>query len=128
MKLLKQFGIIMGVYVGCEIFLMIVPIRFPANVLGMLVMFALLCAKIVKLDQIEEVAGFLTTNLGFFFIPAGVSIASNFGLVKEIIFPILIICLFGTALVFTATVFTARGIQKLSLKKHAKINKEGIDV
>jgi holin-like protein len=128
MKLLKQFGIIMGVYVGCEIFLMVVPIHFPANVLGMLVMFALLCAKIVKLDQIDEVAGFLTANLGFFFIPAGVSIASNFGLLKEIIFPILLICLIGTVLVFTATIFTARGIQKFSLKKRTKTSKGGMDV
>lgn len=117
MKLLKQFGIIMGVYVFCEILLLIVPIKFPANVLGMIVMFILLCTKAVKLEQISDVSTFLTTNMGFFFVPAAASVAKDLGIVADAFFPILIICIIGTTLVFGATVFTAHSIQKIQLRK-----------
>jgi putative effector of murein hydrolase LrgA (UPF0299 family) len=125
MKILKQFAIIAGVYVACEIVLKIVPVNFPANVLGMLVMFTLLCAKVIKLEQVEDVAGFFTANMGFFFVPAGVSIAANIGIVKEIILPILIVCVVGTALVFFTTVFSARFIQKFQHSVYSKLKKGG---
>lgn len=117
MKLLKQFGIIMGVYVFCEILLNIINVRFPANVLGMIVLFILLCTKVIKLEQIEDVSNFLTSNMAFFFIPAGASIAKDLGIVKDSFFPILIICILGTAIVFGFTVYTARLIQKIQFKR-----------
>lgn len=120
MKLLKQFGIIMGVYVGCEIIMLFVPINFPASVLGMLVMFTLLCIKVIKLEQIENVTGFFTANIAFFFVPAGVSIGPNLGLVKEIILPIIAICFIGIIPVYAVTLYTARVIQKIQTKKQVR--------
>jgi len=121
MKLLKQFAFIMGVYVAAELILMVVPIKFPANVLGMILMFILLCAKVIKLEQINDVSTFLTSNMGFFFVPAAASVAKDLGIVADTFWPILVICIVGTTLVFGATVFTARLIQKLQLKKEETI-------
>lgn len=117
MKLLKQFAIIMGVYALSEIILMIVPVKFPANVLGMILMFILLCAKVVKLEQISDVSTFLTTNMGFFFVPAAASVARDLGIVADTFWPILAICIIGTTLVFASTAFTARLVQKIQTRK-----------
>ncbi|NMC57664.1 MAG: CidA/LrgA family protein [Eubacteriaceae bacterium] len=116
MKLLKQFAIITGVYAASEIILMFVPVKFPANVLGMILMFILLCLKVVKLEQVGDVAAFLTSNMGFFFVPAAASVARDLGIVADTFWPILVICVVGTALVFGATAYTAYFIQRLQRK------------
>ncbi len=48
----------------------------PGSVLGMILLFAALCLKIVKPEQIRPVVKFLSGNMALFFVPAGVGIVN----------------------------------------------------
>ena len=69
MKILRQFGIIFGIYWLSQCIEAILPFSFPASVIGLLVLLLLLLPGILKADSIREVAEFLTGNLTFFLLP-----------------------------------------------------------
>ena len=41
----------------------------PGNILGIVILFCLLCLDVIKLEQVEGIADFLLRHLMFFFIP-----------------------------------------------------------
>lgn len=49
----------------------------PGCVIGMILLFGALCLKIVKPEQVRPVARFLSDNMAFFFVPAGVGIINS---------------------------------------------------
>lgn len=55
----------------------------PGSVIGMVLLFAALCFKIVKAEHVKPVAQFLTTNLSLFFVPVGVGIVNSIGIISE---------------------------------------------
>ena len=54
------------------------PIPMPASVIGLVLLFIALCTGIVKLGQVETVGTALTNNIGFLFVPAGISVINSF--------------------------------------------------
>jgi holin-like protein len=52
----------------------------PANIIGMLLLFALLCTGIVKERWVSPAAGVLNRHLAFFFIPVAVGLMDCGGL------------------------------------------------
>ena len=52
----------------------------PGSVIGMILLFAALCGKVVKPETVRPVARFLTDNMGLFFLPAGVGIVNDMAL------------------------------------------------
>ena len=63
----------------------------PASVIGLVLLFILLSVGVVKLRQVEGVGTALTNNIGFLFVPAGVSVINSLPLLSQ--HPILIILL-----------------------------------
>lgn len=74
MKLLIQIGIVCGAYWISQCIEHVLPFAFPASVICLLLMLVLLLCKALKSGQVQNVADFLTGNMGFFFLPATVSI------------------------------------------------------
>ena len=74
MKIVTQVGIIFSICWISQIIEKLLPFSFPASVIGMILLFILLCVHILKVDHIREKSDFLLENMAFFFIPAGVSI------------------------------------------------------
>ena len=50
-----------------------IPFPMPASVIGLVLLFILLCTGVVKLGQVEGVGTALTNNISFLFVPAGIS-------------------------------------------------------
>ena len=48
----------------------LLPVAFPASVISMLLLMALLLTGVVKERRIQTVSRFLVTNMGLFFIPS----------------------------------------------------------
>lgn len=71
---LGQLGILWGVYFACNRLVAWTGWPIPANALGVVVLFGLLCLGVVRLDQVERVADFLLRHLVFFFIPIAVGL------------------------------------------------------
>ena len=55
----------------------------PGSVIGMILLFAALCGKVVKPETVRPVARFLTDNMGLFFLPAGVGIVNAMDILSQ---------------------------------------------
>lgn len=86
----------------------------PGNVMGMLLLFALLGTKTVPLRWIEQASGLLIKHLAFFFIPIAVGLM-NFGSLFLQNGVALITAIIGSAAI--GILITGAASQKLASKK-----------
>ena len=105
MKLLLQIGVVCGVYWISQCIEHILPFPFPASVISLLLLLLLL-VKVVKAGHIQNVADFLTGNMGFFFLPATVSIMNYVDTIFENAAAFFIICVVSMITTFAATAGT----------------------
>ena len=85
MKYLNQIGILLGIWAAGEFISQLIKnlINIPGSIVGMVILFLLLESKILAEDKIKDLADFFLSNMGIFFIPAGVSLIKSLGLIKE---------------------------------------------
>ena len=100
MKYLSQFLIIMGFTLAGEALQRFVPITIPASVWGLALLFAALCLKVVKVDQVKEVGGFLASLLPVLFVGPTVGIVDHWALIKPQLLAIALLLLASTLLTF----------------------------
>ena len=115
MKLLRQLFIILFISFLGEAAHRLFRIPVPGNVIGMLLLFILLCTGLIKLDMIEEMTNFLINHLAFFFVPAGVGLLAYIGVLKSSWAAI-----FGISLVTTAIVMVVTGHTVQILKRRSE--------
>ena len=87
LKLLTQIGIIFGICWISTCIERVLPFTLPASIIGMLLLLALLLARVVKTEHIREKSDYLLGNLPFFFIPASVSILNYVDVLRENLLP-----------------------------------------
>ncbi len=63
---------------------LIVPIPIPASVVGLVLLFVLLCLKVIKLEQVETLGTSLTSLIGFLFVPSGISVMNSLGVMRRV--------------------------------------------
>ncbi len=117
MKIVTQVGIIFSVCWIAQIIESALPFDFPASVIGMILLFALLAFRVLKVDHIREKSDFLLANMAFFFIPAGVSIINYFDVLKNCVFQLIFICVVSTVITFAATAWSMKLVLKFMKKK-----------
>ena len=117
MKIIKQVGIIFFVCWISQILETALPFDFPASVIGMLLLLALLFSGALKVDHIREKSDFLLANMAFFFIPAGVSIVNYLDVLKSCALQLAVICLVSTVITFAATAYGMKATLYLIRKK-----------
>lgn len=120
MKYLKQFGIIMTITFLGEILKIIIPIAVPASIYGLVIMLIALLTKIVKLDDVKDTGNFLIQIMPIMFIPAAVGLIVSWGILEEILIPVILITLITTVLVMIISGRTTQFIIRRQRKK--KIN------
>lgn len=108
MKILCQIGVIFGVCWVSQMVEGLLPVAFPASVIGMALLFGLLCTRRLRLEHVREKSDFLLGNMAFFFVPAGVSVINYFDVLKSSLLPFLLICLLTTVITFAATAYSIR--------------------
>ena len=113
MKILSQIGLIFGICWVSEIIESLLPIPFPASVIGMLLLLLLLLTKAVKLDGIRESANFLTANMAFLFLPNVVGVMEYGDLLKRYALPLFLISMISTVLTFSATALSVTAVLRL---------------
>lgn len=128
MKLFRQSIIIVGIYLMGELLSKNFKLPIPGNIIGMLLLFILLCTNIVKVTQIEDVSNFLLDHLAFFFIPAGVGLLNSFNIVKDNFLGLIIICLLTTIVTIASTGLVAQYVhgkfknKRKVVEKHEDLN------
>lgn len=82
MKYVFQFLIIGTISFVAEVLDILLPFPIPASVYGLVIMFLLLLFKIIKPEQIADVADFFVAVMPIFFISTSVSLMTNYAAIK----------------------------------------------
>lgn len=111
-----------AVIFGClalgELVVYLTGIRLPGSVIGMLVLTLFLKLKIIRLEWVKDLSDFLISNMGFFFVPAGVGLMLCLDIIKAEFWPIAIATVASTVLVLATT-----GWVHQLLRKNLKIER-----
>jgi len=118
MKYLNQFLIIMGFALIGEALQRIVPLPIPASVYGIALLFLALCFGLVKLEQVKEAGGFLSSLLPLLFVAPTVGILENWALIRDALLPMVLLILASTVLTFGISGRIAQVILKKGEKDH----------
>lgn len=107
MKIFKQVALIAAFSIVGEIisFLLVklIPSFFiPGSLIGMILLFILIKTKIIKYEWIDSVSEFFLSNMGFFFVPAAVSILEYYKILAPIWPKLLLIITVSFFITFTA--------------------------
>ena len=108
MNIMGEIAVVFGVCLISEGISFLLPFPFPASVISLLLLLALLLSGVLKARHIQTVSNFLLANMAFFFIPAGVGILEQFEFVKDSMWQLLLICLVTTLLTFGVTAAAVR--------------------
>lgn len=119
MKYLSQFLIILGFTLAGEALQRIIPLPIPASVYGIVLLFGALCLGLVKLEQVKEAGGFLTSILPILFVAPSVGILENWALIKGALVPMFLLVLASTVLTFGIAGRITQALQKKEGKKDA---------
>jgi len=117
-KLFRESLIILGIYLLGELLSRSLNLPIPGNILGMLILFILLCTKVVKVDNISTVTNFLLDHLSFFFIPAGVGLMASIGIIKSTWWQLLVVCMSTTVIIIGVTGMIVQAISRSTKKKN----------
>ncbi len=116
MKYVFEFLIILLISFISEILNAVIPLPVPASVYGLIILFACLCLKIIKVEQVETVSNFLLSIMPIFFIPAGVGVITSVEIISQNLIPILVIMIVTTIVVMVVTGAVAQFIIKRGKK------------
>ena len=100
MKYLSQFLIIMGFTLAGEALQRLVPLPIPASVYGLVLLFAALCLKWVRVEQVRDVGGFMTSILPVLFVSPAVGIVEQWDVIRPQLLAIALLIVASTVLTF----------------------------
>ena len=100
MKYLSQFLIILGFTLLGEALQRLIPLPIPASVYGIVLLFLALCLKLIKVEQVKDAGGFLTSLLPLLFVSPTVGIVNCWTLIQPKLFSIVLLLIASTVLVF----------------------------
>ena len=118
MKYIIQFIIIIGFSFLGEMLHYIIPLPIPPSIYGLVLLFAALQRKWIKVKDIREVSTFLIAVMPVMFIPAAVGLVDSWNLIKSHIAAYIIVTVLSTFIVMgTAGAVTQFVIRKNKEKK-----------
>lgn len=100
MKYISQFLIILGFTLAGEALQRLIPVAIPASVYGLALLFLALCLKLVKVEQVKDVGGFLTSILPVLFVSPTVGILEHWALIRPQLLAIALLLVGSTVLTF----------------------------
>src|SRR5699024_10107360 len=99
-------------------------VAIPGSVIVMILLFIALHFGWIKLSQVDEVGTWLTDNMAILFVPAGVGLMTNFELLGDVWFQLLIIMVVTVSIMMC---FVGTLVQKIMGKTGQKVKKTEIE-
>lgn len=126
MKIIKQlFWIFLFSLLGDVLSIAIRNIvAIPGSVIGMVLLFFALHFKWLKMAQVDDVGTWLTDNMAIFFVPAGVGLMTNFGVLAEVWWQLLIIMLVTTVIMMWFVGKLVQTVKQRSERKNGAVQPE----
>lgn len=120
MKYLKQLAIILFVSFLGELCAWLLPFPIPGCLYGLALMFAALCLKIIKLEQVEDVSRFMIEIMPLMFTPPAVGLITTWNVLGDVWPKLLLIVVLTTFIVMFVTGHVAQAI--LHHEQHLSFN------
>lgn len=118
-KMIVSFGILFLISVIGEILHEVIPLPVPASVYGLLILFAALVLKWIKLDWVETGADILVTIMPLLFVPSVVKIVTLQELIMDNLIAILVVIVCSSIVVMVVTGKVAQKMIEKMEKKDA---------
>ena len=103
MKYLRQLLIILGITFVGEVLNYYLPLPIPASIYGLALMLILLCTGVLKVSHVKETSQFLLDVMPLMFIPAAAGVVKEWGIIKPILAPTIIMITVVTVIVMAVT-------------------------
>ena len=117
MRYLKQLLIILSISFAGEILSQYIPLGIPASIYGMVIMFTLLYAGSLKLENVKEVGDFLVGIMGIMFVPATVGIIDCWDVFSKSIWLYLIVIVVTTIVVMVVSGLVTQAIGRIEKRR-----------
>lgn len=108
MKYVRQLLIILAVSLLGELLHFLLPLPVPASIYGIVLFFLALAFRIVPLAAVKETGDYLLAIMPLLFIPSGVGLIEDWGILRGILVPVVVISLVSTPVVMAAAGCTAQ--------------------
>ena len=103
MKFLIQFLIIIAFSFAGELLHYLLPLPIPASIYGIVLLFAALELKLVKVKHIRETSGFLISVMPVMFIPAAVGLIDSWQSIADSLLQYVAVTVISTFVVMGAS-------------------------
>ena len=114
---ITELALIFGICFVGEWVAALLPVAFPASVISMVLLMALLLTGVVKQHQIQTLSKFLVVNMGLFFVPALVGTIQYADVLSSQLVPFLVVTFLTTPVVYLVTAWSVQGLMRLMKKK-----------
>ena len=103
MRYIHRFSIIIFISFLGELLNHIIPLPIPGSIYGLILMFAGLCTGIIPLKAVRRVSRFLIGLMPVMFIPPAVGLMESWGILKNMVVPVVVIMVVSTFAVMGVT-------------------------
>lgn len=126
MKFLIQFLIIIAFSFAGELLHYLLPLPIPASIYGIVLLFAALELKLVKVKHIRETSGFLIAIMPVMFIPAAVGLMDSWHAIAGMWLKYIIVTVVSTFVVMAVAGWLTQAIIRHGKKKPAAAPVEAV--
>lgn len=120
MKYIKQIIIILLISALGEVLHILLPFPVPASVYGLVIMLTALISGIIKLHQVEATADFLVDIMPVMFISGGVGLINTWGILQDILVPVIVITLVSTIVVLIVSGHVTQYVIRMQRRREKK--------
>lgn len=120
MKYLKQFCIIILISFTGEVLNKWIPLPIPASIYGIIILFTLLCTKVIKVSDIREVSKFLIEIMPIMFVPPAVGLLKSWGIIQNNLWQYAVVTVVSTIVVMIISGLVTQLVIKLSKNERKK--------
>lgn len=112
LQFLGQLAVLIAIYLVGNQIVRLTGLPVPGNVVGVVLLYALLNLGLIRLEQVQDAADFLLRHLVFFFIPVAVDLMNWGGLFYKYGLMLALAIVVSTILTYVGTGWIAQRLQK----------------
>ncbi|PKH24325.1 murein hydrolase regulator LrgA [Enterobacterales bacterium CwR94] len=115
---LRAFSIIWAALLAGNGVASLLPIKLPGSILGMLILFLLLCLQWIPVHWVKPGCVLFIRYMVLLFVPVSIGIMSYMDTLMAQFGPIVVSCILSTTLVFVITGLSAEHLRKKADGEH----------
>ena len=117
MKYLKQICLILLFSFLGEVCRFLIPLTIPASIYGMVLLFAALALKIIRIESVRETGTFLPSILPVLFVVPTVRLMDYWTAMRPVLIPLFVISFVVTILIFAVSGIVTQWLIRKGEKK-----------